>query len=95
MYLPLALEEFVLVDMDDHIEVTRRAAAAAALALAGESHARAPVSTPAGMRTLTFLLRLTSPGPWQSLQGSVITWPEPAQRLQAVLTWKKPWLRIT
>lgn len=75
--LAIALEMFMFIDMDHHIEIAGGTATPSAFTLAGEPHARAGIDPCTGMRILTFLLRLTSPSPWQSLQGSVIIWPEP------------------
>ena len=53
---------------------------------------RWPSVTPAGMRTLTWRGRRSTPRPWQVGHGSVTSVPRPPHCGQGELNEKKPWL---
>ena len=65
----IALEDVVLLEADLDVQVARRPAVGAGLAVAG-LRMRMPSSMPAGILTSSVFCRLILPWPWQVVQGS-------------------------
>jgi hypothetical protein len=86
----VALEDVVLLDADLDVQVARRAAVGAGLAVAG-LRMRMPSSMPAGIFTSSVFCFLILPWPWQVVQGSGMILPVPRQCGQVCCTLKKPW----